>query len=95
MAALAELGIAVKIWPMPSKCRLPIRFTEDRVHKSYDAAAASIWWRAMAPQRRCHERVPRDFVGKSSPVHFWWGGFDLAVTRFNGHARRSVRAPTR
>jgi Family of unknown function (DUF5996) len=90
MGALAELGIAVKIWPMPVEIPSPIRFTEDTVHKSYDAAAASIWWRAMARSAEVMNEFRAGFIGKSSPVHFWWGAFDLAVTRFNGK-----RAPER
>src|SRR5437763_13859989 len=90
MGVLAELGVAVKIWPMPVEIPSPIRFTDDRVHKSYDAAAASIWWRAMARSAAVMNEFRAGFIGKSSPVHFWWGAFDLAVTRFNGR-----RAPER
>jgi hypothetical protein len=90
MGALAELGIAVKIWPMPVEIPSPIRFTDDIVHKSYDAEAASIWWRAMAHSADVMNEFRAGFIGKSSPVHFWWGSFDLAVTRFSGR-----RAPER
>jgi hypothetical protein len=90
MGVLAELGIAVKIWPMPVEVPSPSRFTEDRQHKSYDAAAASVWWRAMAHSAEVMNEFRADFIGKSSPVHFWWGAFDLAVTRFSGR-----RAPDR
>jgi hypothetical protein len=90
MGVLAELGIAVKIWPMPVEIPSPIRFTEDRQHKSYDRTAASIWWRAMAHSADVMNEFRAGFIGKSSPVHFWWGGFDLAVTRFSGR-----RAPER
>jgi hypothetical protein len=90
MAALAALGVTVKIWTMPVEIPSPIRFTEDTVHKSYDADAASIWWRVMTRSAAVMNDFRAGFVGKSSPVHFWWGGFDLAVTRFNGK-----RAPER
>ena len=90
MAALAVLGVEVKIWPMPVEVPSPIRFTEDTVHASYDAAAAGTWWRAMAHSADVMNEFRAGFVGKSSPVHFWWGSFDLAVTRFSGR-----RAPER
>ena len=90
MRALEELGIAVKIWTMPVEVPSPIRFTEDTQHKSYDAAAAGIWWRAMARSADVMNEFRAGFLGKSSPVHFWCGGFDLAVTRFSGR-----RAPER
>ena len=91
LAALAELGVAVKIWPMPVEIPSPIRFTEDTQHKSYDAASASIWWRAMGRSAEVMNEFRALFIGKSSPVHFWWGAFDLAVTRFNG--RRAAERP--
>ena len=90
MAALEELGIVVKIWTMPVEVPLPIRFTEDTQHHSYDAGSASIWWRAMGRSAEVMNEFRARFIGKSSPVHFWWGAFDLAVTRFNG-----LRAPER
>jgi uncharacterized protein DUF5996 len=90
MRALSSLGITVRIWPMPVEVPSPIRFTEDTQHKSYDAAAASIWWRAMARSADVMNEFRASFLGKSSPVHFWWGSFDLAVTRFSGR-----RAPSK
>ena len=90
MDALAQLGIAVKIWPMPVEVPAPIRFTDDTVHASYDAKAVAIWWSAMSKSASVMNEFRAGFVGKSSPVHFWWGAFDLAVTRFSGR-----RAPER
>jgi hypothetical protein len=90
MRALADLGIDVRIWPMPVEVPSPIRFTEDRVHAAYDAAAAAAWWHALVAVDSVLKEFRGEFIGKSSPVHFWWGAFDLAVTRFSGR-----RAPER
>jgi Family of unknown function (DUF5996) len=90
MRALADLEIEVRIWPMPVEVPSPIRFTEDRVHRSYDAEAAHQWWRALVSVDSVLKEFRGEFLGKSSPVHFWWGAFDLAVTRFSGR-----RAPER
>ncbi len=90
MSALAELGITVTIWTMPVEVPSPIRFSDDTQHHSYDPASASIWWRAMGRSAEVMNEFRAGFVGKSSPVHFWWGAFDLAVTRFSGR-----RAPER
>jgi hypothetical protein len=88
--ALASLGIQVKIWPMPVEIPSPIRFDEDRVHASYDAEYANRFWRVLMSVQAVFEQFRSRFVGKSSPVHFFWGSFDLAVTRFSGR-----RAPER
>lgn len=90
MDALASLGIRVKIWPMPVEIPNPIRFDEDRVHASYDAEAAHRFWRALVSVNSIFNEFRSRFIGKSSPVHFFWGSFDLAVTRFSGR-----RAPER
>jgi hypothetical protein len=90
MRALDDLQIRVRIWPMPVEVPAPIRFTEDRLHASYDADAAHRWWRALLQAETVFYEFRARFIGKCSPVHFWWGGFDLAVTRFNGR-----RAPER
>jgi len=84
MAALGDLGVEVKIWTMPQEVPDPIRFEKDEVHASYDAEAAHTFWRIL----RWVDGVLKDFrapfLGKVSPVHFFWGSFDLAVTRFSG-----------
>ncbi|MEK6334422.1 MAG: DUF5996 family protein [Acidobacteriota bacterium] len=84
MSALRELGISVEIWPMPVEVPNPIRFDEDRVHKSYDAEYANRFWRALVAIDEVFKDFRARFIGKVSPVHFWWGSFDHAVTRFSG-----------
>lgn len=90
MDALASLGIRVKIWPMPTEIPNPIRFDEDRVHASYDPEYANRFWRALVSVDSIFKEFRARFIGKSSPVHLFWGSFDLAVTRFSGR-----RAPER
>jgi hypothetical protein len=90
MRTLDELQIRVRISPIPSEVPTPIRFDEDRVHASYDADAVHSWWRALLKTDLVLQEFRARFIGKCSPVHFWWGGFDLAVTRFSGR-----RAPDR
>jgi hypothetical protein len=84
MATLDAMGLAVKIWPVPSEIQSPIRFDQDTSHRSYDPAAANRCWRILSQVAHVFTRSQCEFVGKSSPVHFFWGGFDLAVTRFSG-----------
>ena len=84
MRGLAEMGIQVKIWTMPVEVPNPIRFTEDTVHHDYDPDYAHAFWRALVAIQPVFESFRCEFVGKCSPVHFFWGGFDLAVTRFSG-----------
>jgi hypothetical protein len=81
---LGSLGVAVKINEMPNEVPSPIRFSRDRRHKSYDAAAAHRFWRALIQADRVFKLFRSGFLGKASPVHFFWGSFDLAVTRFSG-----------
>jgi hypothetical protein len=90
MEALESLGIHVKIWPMPVEVTNPIRFDEDRVHASYDPEYANRFWRILVSVGSVFDEFRGRFLGKSSPVHFFWGSFDLAVTRFSGR-----RAPER
>jgi hypothetical protein len=82
--ALAVIGVAVQIWPMPVEVQNPIRFDRDTVHKSYDAVAARRFWQVLWQADRILKHFSTNFYGKISPVHFFWGSFDLAVTRFNG-----------
>lgn len=84
MSALRELGIDVAIWTMPVEVVDAIPFEQDHQHKSYDADAAQRFWRALVQGDRVMKHFRARFTGKVSPVHFFWGSFDLAVTRFSG-----------
>ena len=87
---LAALGVAVRINPMPVEVQNPIRLDLDTVHRSYDRDAVARFLQALRIADTLLKRFSTDFYGKISPVHFFWGSFDLAVTRFNGR-----RAPQR
>ena len=84
MDMLRDLNLPVRIWPMPVEVESPIRFTDDTTHRSYDAAAANRFWHVLLNVERVLNAARCDFIGKSSPVHFFWGAFDLAATRFSG-----------
>ena len=84
MAMLRSSGIEVKIWRMPVEVPDPIPFDEDRVHASYDAEAAQRFWKTLLYVQCVFEEFRSRFLGKCSPIHFFWGSFDLAVTRFSG-----------
>ena len=84
MDVLGGLGVGVAIKEMPNEVANPIRFSQDRVHAAYDAAAAHRFWRALVQADRIFKLFRTGFLGKASPVHFFWGSFDLAVTRFSG-----------
>jgi len=86
MGALAELGVPVKIHHRPNEVEKPIPFAEDTTHASYDPAAVERFWRVLVQVDRVFHDFRARFVGKNSPVHFFWGSFDLAVTRFSGRA---------
>jgi hypothetical protein len=90
MNALHELGFKVEIWTMPVEVPNPIRFTEDHEHKSYDPEYANRFWQALVKMEAVLQEFRSRFIGKCSPVHFFWGSFDMAVTRFSGR-----RAPER
>ncbi len=90
MKSLRSAGIEVKIWRMPVEIPDPIPFDEDRVHASYDPAAVEKFCRILMSVDAVFNQFRSGFIGKCSPVHFFWGSFDLAVTRFSGR-----RAPER
>jgi hypothetical protein len=90
LAALESLGVRVRLWPVPVEVEHPIRFTEDTTHASYDPEYANRVWRILVQADDVLRRFRAPFLGKCSPVHFFWGSFDLAVTRFSGR-----RAPER
>jgi len=90
MGLLHLLGIEVKIWPMPVEVPNPIRFDQDRIHSSYDPEYVHRFWRILVTVDSIFKEFRARFIGKSSPVHFFWGSFDLAVSRFSGR-----RAPPR
>ena len=86
IALLNALGVAVDINEMPNEVANPIPFSQDRTHAAYDAAAAYRFWRALVQIDRIFKVFRSGFLGKASPVHFFWGSFDVAVTRFSGRA---------
>ena len=91
MAALKELGIAVAIDEMPNELPDPVRFSEDTTHASYDPDAVERFLQILVNSDRVFKQFRTGFLGKASPVHFFWGSFDLAVTRFSG--RTAPRHP--
>jgi hypothetical protein len=90
MATLRSAGIEVKIRRMPVEIPDPIPFDQDRVHASYDPKSVEKFWRILLSVDSVFNQFRSGFIGKCSPVHFFWGSFDLAVTRFSGR-----RAPER
>jgi hypothetical protein len=91
MAALWELGIHIAIDEMPNELPEPIRFSQDHRHACYDPDAARRFLQILVNVDRVFKQFRTGFLGKASPVHFFWGSFDLAVTRFSG--RRAPRHP--
>ena len=82
--ALAALGLDIKIWPVPVEIEHAIPFDQDTEHASYDPAAAQLFWRQLVQVDRVLSAFRARFSGKVSPVHFFWGAMDMAVTRFSG-----------
>jgi hypothetical protein len=85
MSTLNAMGISVRIWTMPQEVDQPIPFNRDRTHTAYDPEYAQRFWRLLVQADRVMKVFRSRFIGKCSPVHFFWGSFDLAVTRFSGH----------
>src|ERR1700731_801931 len=84
LECLAALEVSVEIWPMPVEVANPIRFDLDTEHKSYDPEYAHRFWQVLVNAEKVFRAWGTGFLGKVSPVHFFWGSFDLAVTRFSG-----------
>ncbi|WP_254791094.1 DUF5996 family protein [Blastococcus tunisiensis] len=84
MRLLDELGVATSIWPVPVEIPGAIPFPEDRAHASYDPDAVHRFWLALLQMWRVFTQFRDRFLGKSSPVHVFWGALDLATTRFSG-----------
>src|SRR5262249_54294514 len=84
LQSLATLGIAVRIDPIPNEIADAIPFDQDRVHAAYDRDFVDRFWRVLLRTHEVFSHFRTAFLGKASPVHFFWGSFDLAVTRFSG-----------
>jgi hypothetical protein len=84
MSALRALGIEVRIWTRPVEIEDPIPFEQDEQHATYEPEHANRFWRMLVQADRVLNEFRSGFVGKCSPVHFFWGSFDMAVTRFSG-----------
>nr|WP_294849535.1 DUF5996 family protein [uncultured Sphingomonas sp.] len=90
MALLKSMGLSTSIWTMPVECADPIPFEQDDIHKSYDPIFAHRFWQVLLQVSRVFTKFRARYTGKVSPVNFYWGSFDLNVTRFSGR-----RAPPR
>jgi hypothetical protein len=86
MSSLHELGVTVSVYEIPNEMAAPIAFSKDDSPRPYDAAAVHAFWRVLIQADRIFKHFRTGFLGKASPVHFFWGSFDLAVTRFSGRA---------
>jgi hypothetical protein len=90
MSTLRSLGIAVRIWSMPCEVPNPVHFENDTQHAAYDPQYVSAFWQILVQCENIFQEFRAGFIGKNSPIHFFWGSFDLCVTRFSGR-----RAPER
>lgn len=84
MQALSDMGVHIKIWTTPVEIPNPIPFEDDQEHESYDPEYAQRFWRILSLSDKVFQEFRSRFIGKCSPVHFFWGSCDLAVTRFSG-----------
>lgn len=91
MKSLAGLGVNVRIWPVPVEVSNPVPFAQDRQNASYDPQYVSRFWQILIRTEHVFRDFRAKFIGKCSPIHFFWGSFDLAVTRFSG--RRAPQRP--
>ena len=92
MGRLRGLGLETHIWTMPVEIPDAIPFDRDHDHKSYDADSVNRFWRVLVQVDRLLNQFRSRFVGKASPVHFFWGSFDLAVTRFSGRTAPAINS---
>ncbi|HJU90824.1 MAG TPA: DUF5996 family protein [Gemmatimonadaceae bacterium] len=83
-SAMRDLDLRFRLWPVPVEVEVAIPFAQDREHASYDPETANRAWRILAQSDRVMKQFRGRFIGKASPVHFFWGSFDLAATRFSG-----------
>jgi hypothetical protein len=95
MAALNSLGLPVRITTTPQEVENKIPFDQGQVHASYDPKYVTRWWRILLQTDRLLQQHRSTFVGKSSPILFWWGSFDLTETRFSGRPAPPREWPTR
>jgi len=93
MRTLEEMGLPVRIWSMPVEIPSPVRFEDDSIHHAYDPESANRFWRILLSVERVLTSARAGFYGKASPAHFFWGGFDLALTRFSGRPAPPREAP--
>jgi hypothetical protein len=93
MSTLSDMALGVKIWSMPVEIPSPIRFENDTGHASYDPMFANRFWRIIAQVAELFTEQRCEFVGKCSPANFFWGSFDLALTRFSGRPAAAPAGP--
>ena len=94
MEKMHRLGIDVHIWTMPGEIANAIPFDQDRTHTQYDPVYVQKFWRVLLQANRVMNEFRARFLGKASPVHFFWGSFDLAVTRFSGRTAPAPKSVT-